>query len=114
MINCIEYKGYIGTVEYCDEDNIFHGKVMDIPKSLILYHGDNLESLKKDFHEAVDFYLSCCDEKNESPVDSNYCGNLADIQIPPTIHMMLYSYSETHNKTPSQTVEEALTKYMMA
>jgi len=57
MIDRLEYKGFIGTVEYCNEDNIFHGKVIGLPNVLIMYHGEDLDSLKADFREAVDFYL---------------------------------------------------------
>ena len=34
MNNTIEYKGYIGSVEFSEEDNLFFGKVMGI-RSLI-------------------------------------------------------------------------------
>ena len=63
MINSINYRGFIGTVEYCDEDKIFFGRVEGLPKTLISYHGEDLESLKKDFIEAVDFHLLPCEEE---------------------------------------------------
>ena len=72
MINHIEYKGYFGTVEYCSVDDILHGEVVGIPKTLIMYHGSCLESLKRDFYEAVDFYLSNCEDKGEKPTKPHY------------------------------------------
>lgn len=57
MIDRLEYKGLVGTVEYCQEDNIYHGKVIGLPGVLIMYHGADLDSLKDDFREAIDFYL---------------------------------------------------------
>ena len=112
MSDYIEYKGYMGTVEYSAEDSILYGKVIGIPKTLILYHGSSIEELKRDFQEAVTFYLDSCEEKRQKPVKPIYCGTLADIQIPPAIHMQIYNYSEAHSKTPSQTVEEALKRYL--
>ena len=57
MKNSIEYKGYIGSVEFSEEDNVFFGKVMRI-RSLISYEGTTISDLINDFHEAVDEYLN--------------------------------------------------------
>ena len=56
MSNYLEYKGYIGSIEFSDEDMVFYGKVQGI-RSLISYEGISAKSLVKDFHEAVDDYL---------------------------------------------------------
>ena len=40
MKNIMEYKGYLGSVEFSEEDDIFFGKVLGI-RSLISYEGDN-------------------------------------------------------------------------
>ena len=66
MKNYLEYKGYLGTVEYSGEDDCLYGKVMGI-KGLISYEGDSLTQLKADFHQAVDDYLEMCVEKKVSP-----------------------------------------------
>ena len=49
MNNTIEYKGYVGTVEFSEEDHIFFGKVMGI-RSLISYEGADASGLLEDFH----------------------------------------------------------------
>lgn len=54
--NTMEYKGYVGSVEFSEEDVIFYGKVMGI-RSLISYEGENARELVEDFHEAVDDYI---------------------------------------------------------
>ncbi len=56
MDNTIPYKGYVGSVEFSEEDRIFYGKVMGV-QSLISYEGENEEELLNDFHAAVDDYL---------------------------------------------------------
>ena len=53
MNNTMEYKGYVGSVEFSEEDVIFYGKVMGI-RSLISYEGENARELVEGFHEAVD------------------------------------------------------------
>ena len=62
MSNTLEYKGFVGTIEYCDEDKIYFGRVPGLPKTMISYHGDDLESLRNDFIEAVEFHLLPDDE----------------------------------------------------
>ena len=53
MNNTMEYKGYIGSVEFSAEDNILFGKVQGI-RSLISYEGKTVYELINDFHGAVD------------------------------------------------------------
>ena len=54
--NMIQYKGYVGSVEFSEEDGIFYGKVMGV-RSLISYEGANEKELLNDFHAAIDDYL---------------------------------------------------------
>ena len=52
----IEYKGYVGTIEYSPEDDIYHGQLLNIDDS-INYDGTSIEELYMDYQEAVDFYI---------------------------------------------------------
>ena len=66
MKNTMEYKGYVGSVEFSEEDGVFFGKVMGI-RSLISYEGTTAKELVNDFHEAVDDYLNLCEEQKKEP-----------------------------------------------
>ena len=55
MSNLLEYKDYLGTVEYSSSDKVLYGKVIGI-NGLVSYEGDSIESLQADFEEAVDDY----------------------------------------------------------
>jgi len=66
MSKFLEYKGYIGTIEYSTDDNTLFGEVIGI-RSLISYEGDGLNSLKKDFEDGINHYLSCCEIENIEP-----------------------------------------------
>ena len=57
MNNIMEYKGYVGSVEFSEKDGLFFGKVQGI-RSLISYEGTNASELVSDFHGAVDDYLT--------------------------------------------------------
>ena len=73
-MNRIHYKGYIGSVEFSEEDGVFYGKVQGI-RSLVSYEGKTVEALVDDFHKAVDDYLALCEgeqkEEGVSPAVEN-------------------------------------------
>ena len=59
MNSVMEYKGYVGSIEFSESDGVFFGKVQGV-KSLISYEGTNFKELVSDFHGAIDDYLSLC------------------------------------------------------
>ena len=66
MKNTMEYKGYIGTVEFVEEKACFYGKVLGIDTS-ISYEGESAWKLITNFHAAVDEYLALCKAKGAQP-----------------------------------------------
>ena len=52
----IEYKGYVGTIEYSPEDNVYHGRLLNTNDS-INYDGTSIEELYMDYQGAVNFYI---------------------------------------------------------
>ncbi|GHU95746.1 DNA repair protein HhH-GPD [Clostridia bacterium] len=111
MNNMMEYKGYYGTVEFSDTDDILFGKVVGI-RGLISYEGDSVQSLKADFEEAIDEYLGMCAEKGEEP-EKTYRGSF-NVRVSPELHKRLAIYSSSHGQTLNSTVEEAIEKLVMA
>jgi len=83
MDNTIEYKGYIGSVEFSEEDSLFYGKVQGI-RALISYEGENASELIADFHTAVDDYLSICEAEDKIP-DKAFKGTF-NVRIFPELH----------------------------
>ena len=71
MNKIIEYKGYVGSVEFSENDGVFYGKVPGI-RSLISYEGRTAAELVSDFRESVDNYL-------------NFAGNNLQVQ-PEQLH----------------------------
>lgn len=79
MKNTMEYKGYIGSVEFSEEDCILYGKVMGI-RSLISYEGETAKELLEDFHGAVDDYLTLCKENGIVP-ETAYKGSFHEMSL---------------------------------
>lgn len=52
----IEYKGYVGSIEYSSEDGVYHGKLLNI-EDFINYEGYTVEELYQCYQEAVDDYI---------------------------------------------------------
>lgn len=66
MRNTMEYKGYIGSVEYSEDEALFYGEVLGI-RSLISYEGADEESLMADYHNAINDYLTLCKQEGITP-----------------------------------------------
>lgn len=62
MNNTMEYKGYVGSVEFSEADGVFYGKVMGI-RDLISYEGTTAKELVEDFHTSVEDYLLYANNK---------------------------------------------------
>ena len=105
MNNIIQYKGYVGSVEFSEADGIFYGKVQGI-RSLISYEGTNASELVEDFHNAVDSYLESCRTNGDEP-EIAYKGSL-NIRLKPEIHRQAAVYSITHQQSLNSFIEEAV------
>ena len=66
MKNIMEYKGYLGSVHYNDEDKSFYGKVEYI-RRLVSYEGEDMTSWRGGFEAAVEDYFDLCEQKGIEP-----------------------------------------------
>ena len=109
MSNLLEYKGYQGTVEFSAPDNVLHGSVIGI-RGLISYEGTCINSLRKDFEEAIDFYLEMC-EKENMEIQKPYKGKF-NVRISPELHKNLVYRAAAKGQSLNSTVEEAIRQYI--
>ena len=109
MKNAMCYKGYYGSVEFSDEDNVFFGRIIGI-NDHITYEGDSVKGLRHDFEEAVEEYLETCLQLGKEP-EKAYKGSF-NVRIDPTLHRQLAIYSSSNGKTLNSTVEEAIRSYI--
>ena len=80
----LRYKGYTGDVDFSEEDNCFCGKVLGLRRDCILYEGDSVSSLRRDFEEGIEHYLQHCKEQGIEP-EKPYSGKLI-LRITPDLH----------------------------
>jgi len=101
----MEYKGYLGLVEYDDEAAIFHGEVINL-RDVITFQGETVQELRRAFQESVDDYLAFCAERGEEP-ERPYSGTFT-VRIPPVLHRDIAFQARLRNKSLNSWVAELL------
>ena len=109
MSSTMEYKGYLGSVEFSEEDKVFYGKAMGI-RSLISYEGTTAQELITDFHNAVDDYLALCAEEGITP-EVAYKGSF-NVRISPELHRQAVAFATSHQMSLNNFVETAIQRQL--
>lgn len=109
MKNLMEYKGYLGSVNYNDEDRIFYGRVEYI-RSLISYEDHDVESLQDSFHEAIDDYLELVRQQNIEP-EQPFKGSF-NIRTGSDLHRRVAIAAKQKGINLNKLVNEALEQYL--
>jgi len=91
----MEYKGYIGKVEFDDAAEIFHGEVINT-RDVITFQGTTVEEIKQAFRDSVDDYLDFCAQLNQEP-EKPFTGKFM-LRIPPDLHRQVYTSARTAGK----------------
>lgn len=79
----LEYKGYSGSIEYSEEDELLFGKVLGI-RGLLSYEGQTGKELESDFKAVIDDYLKDCKAENKVP-EKPFKGSF-NVRIPSALH----------------------------
>ncbi len=111
MSNVMEYKGYVGNVEFSPEDMIFYGKVQGI-RSVISYEGTNAVELVDDFHAAVDDYLDSC-ERNGAKPETAFKGTL-NVRLGEDTHRKAAIYAMSHDQSLNSFIDLAVREKLEA
>ena len=103
--NYLHYKGYVGSVEFSEEDAVFHGKVVGI-KALISFEGDSVKKIIQDFHNAIDEYLVFCTENGHEP-EKPFKGSF-NVRIGAELHRKAALAASTRGISLNSFVEDAI------
>jgi predicted HicB family RNase H-like nuclease len=100
----LEYKGYLGSIEYSKEDNCFFGEVLGLNKEVcITYEGLTGDELYNDFTAGIEHYLEDCQREGIKP----YNGFLT-IRMPAEIQSRAAIYAESHKTSIDAFVCDAI------
>ena len=101
----MEYKGYVGKVEFDDEAGIFHGEVVGT-RNVITFQGQSVAELKTAFAESIDDYLAFCQQRGEEP-DKPFSGQFVT-RVPPELHRQVNLAASISGKSLNAWVVEQL------
>ncbi len=110
-MNTLKYKGFIGSVDFSEEDNVFFGRIEGID-GLVNFEGSSVDELKSAFHEAVEDYLTFCKEEGIVPKKS-YSGTL-NIKISPDIHRQIAVLANKAGVSINAFIKQALDREVAA
>ena len=105
MSNILEYKGYVGRIEFSAEDKIFHGK-LEFINDLVTFEATSVEELEKEFKSAVDDYLETCKKLNIK-AQKSFKGTF-NIRVTPELHKEIAFQAVKRNLSLNRLVEAAI------
>src|SRR3990172_10721575 len=103
----MEYKGYIGHVEFDDEADIFHGEVINT-RDVITFQGKSIAELKREFKTSVDVYLAFCEKQGKEP-DKPFSGKFL-VRLGPEEHRKVFAAAKREGKSLNAWVSDRLKK----
>lgn len=101
----MEYKGYVGSVTFDDEADLFHGEVVNL-RDVVTFQGETVKDLRKAFCDSVDDYLELCAERGESP-EKPYSGKFV-VRVEPELHKTVVMRAKSEHKSLNAWVHDAL------
>jgi predicted HicB family RNase H-like nuclease len=101
----MEYKGYMGKVEFDAEAEIFHGEIINT-RDVITFQGKSVAGLTKAFRDSIDDYLAFCKQRGKDP-DKPFSGQFVT-RIPPELHRQINAAAALEGKSLNAFVTEQL------
>jgi predicted HicB family RNase H-like nuclease len=101
----MEYKGYIGMVEYDDQAKLFHGDVINT-KTVITFQGKSVDEIETAFCDSIDDYIAWCEEDGVAP-EKPYSGKFS-LQLSPSLHREVAVMAKKLKLSVDSFVEKAL------
>lgn len=109
--NVLEYKGYHTKVVYSAEDNMLYGIIEGIT-DFVDFECHNLNDVEKEFHNAVDDYLTFCHENGFQP-EKEYKGQF-NVRISPQLHKELAFLALRSEDSINGLVQKAIELFVKA
>jgi len=101
----LEYKGYLGKVEFDEGANIFHGQIIGI-RDVVTFQGQSVSELRQAYHDSIDDYLDYCKQRGEEP--DKPCSGRFVVRISPDLHRKAAMLASLHGKSLNSWVIDCL------
>ena len=110
MKNIMRYKGYWAEIRYSDEDECFYGIIDGLKNTSISFEGVTVKELKKDFKNAINFYLEDCKQNNEEL--EQQCKGSLNVRLGVELHNKAKMKSIEKNISINELIKEAVALYI--
>ena len=101
----MEYKNFIGVVEYDADAKIFHGDVINA-RAVITFQGTSAEEIELAFRNSIDDYLDWCKIDGVEP-EKPYSGKFS-LRLSPDLHREVAITARKMNISINNFVEKAI------
>ena len=105
----LRYKNYQGSIEYDEESEILHGKVLHV-RDLITYEAETAKELKKAFQDSVNDYLETCKTEGLEP-NKPYSGSF-NVRPGAELHEQIARIAALRGRSMNALVKEALSDFV--
>lgn len=103
----MQYKGYLGKVEFDSEAGMLHGEVAGI-RDVVTFQGESVKEVEQAFRESVDDYLAFCRQRGEAP-EKPFSGQFV-VRVPPKLHRGLNMLAQMTGQSMNTLVTECLSQ----
>ena len=103
----MEYKGYVGKVEFDEEAGILHGDVIGI-RDIVTFQAESVSEVEQAFRDSVDDYLAFCKKRKEKP--DKPCSGKFLVRVNSDLHRRINVLAGVTGKSLNSVVAECLDK----
>lgn len=104
-MNTMMYKGYVGAIEYDDDNNVFCGTVINT-RTVITFHGTSVDELTREFQISIEDYLDWCKKDGVDP-EKPYSGRF-NVRLNPNTHRRAAVKAKTLGMSLNSFIEKAV------
>jgi predicted HicB family RNase H-like nuclease len=101
----MEYKGYIGAIEFDPSIDAFHGRVLGL-QDVVTFQGRSLDELRREMAESIEDYLEFCAEVGKDP-ERPYRGEFL-VRTTPELHRAAAQQAEASGMSLNAWVEATI------
>lgn len=103
----LNYKGFIGSVHFSADDNVFFGKLEGI-NDLVTFEGETVKELTDAFHYVVDEHIKDCENDNIAS-EKSYKGSF-NVRLTPELHRRIAVSAKMRGESINKFVSETLSQ----
>lgn len=104
----MEYEGYVAKIEYDEDDEVFHGRIVNI-RDLVTFQGHSDAALRAALIDSVADYRAMCVEEGAAP-QPPLSGRVV-VRVDPSLHRDAVIAATRSGQTLNAFVREAIARH---